>query len=188
MRSGIELVRGDITTLSVDAIVNAANPGLTPGGAVGMAIHRAAGPELKAECMSLMRGCHPGDAVITGAYRLPARYVIHAVGPSWHGGGNEEAERLASTYRRCFALAEEHGVRTIAFPAISCGLYTFPVVPAAEIAIRESAAALDRSAIGKVTFALFTSEVYDAFAQALRDYARDDEQVGVTEAGGDAAS
>jgi O-acetyl-ADP-ribose deacetylase len=169
MRAGIDLFRGDITTLRADAIVNAANPGLTPGGAVGLAIHRAAGPELKAECMSLMRGCHPGDAVITGAYRLSARYVIHAVGPSWHGGGQDEAERLARTYRRCFTLAQQHGIRTMAFPAISCGLYSYPPDQAAAIAIRESVAALDRRSIEKVTFALFTADVYEAFAQALRD-------------------
>jgi len=166
----IELFRGDITTLAADAIVNAANPGLTPGGAVGMAIHRAAGPELKAECMSLMRGCHQGDAVITGAYRLSATYVIHAVGPSWHGKDNGETELLARTYRRCFALAVEHGVRTIAFPAISCGVYSFPARPAAQIAIRETAIALEGSdSIDKVTFALFTDDVYDAYQDALND-------------------
>jgi O-acetyl-ADP-ribose deacetylase (regulator of RNase III) len=169
MPTGIELFRGDITTLQVDAIVNAANPGLTPGGAVGLAIHRAAGPELKAECLSLMRGCHPGDAVITGAYRLSAKHVIHAVGASWHGGNNHEAETLARTYRRCFALALEHGIRTIAFPAISCGVYSYPVAEAAKIAVDESAAALDRSAVDKVIFALFTAEIFDVFDQALRN-------------------
>jgi O-acetyl-ADP-ribose deacetylase (regulator of RNase III) len=169
MRPGIELFRGDITTLSADAIVNAANPGLTPGGAVGLAIHRAAGPELAAECMSLMRGCHPGDAVITGAYALSAKYVIHAVGPSWHGGAEDESARLARTYRRCFALAEEHGVRTMAFPAISCGLYSYPKAEAAQIAIRETAGALQRGSIEHVTFALFTADVYEAFERALRD-------------------
>jgi O-acetyl-ADP-ribose deacetylase (regulator of RNase III) len=169
--AGIELFRGDITTLSVDAIVNAANPSLTPGGAVGLAIHRAAGPELKAECMSLMRGCHPGDAVITGAYQLVAKYVIHAVGPSWMGGSNFEAERLARTYQRCFALADEHDVRTMAFPAISCGLYSYPKAEAAEIAVRETAAALERRpALTRVIFALFTAEVFDAFDEALRAY------------------
>ena len=168
--AGIELFRGDITTLSVDAIVNAANPGLTPGGAVGLAIHRAAGPELHAECMSLMRGCHPGDAVITGGHRLSAKYVIHAVGPSWHGGDHFEAERLAQTYQRCFALAEKHGVRTIAFPAISCGIYSYPKPEAAAIAIRESGAALERDAVEKVIFALFAADVFDAFDEALRNY------------------
>jgi O-acetyl-ADP-ribose deacetylase (regulator of RNase III) len=167
--TGIELFRGDITTLTVDAIVNAANPGLTPGGAVGLAIHRAAGPELHAECMSLMRGCHPGDAVITGAHRLSAKYVIHAVGPSWHGGQDFEAERLAQTYQRCFTLAEKHGVRTIAFPAISCGLYSYPKAEAAAIAIRESDAALARGgSVERVIFALFADDVFDAFSEALR--------------------
>jgi hypothetical protein len=117
MPGKIELFQGDITTLTADAIVNAANPGLTPGGAVGLAIHRAAGPELKEECISLGRGCHPGDAVITGAYRLSAKYVIHAVGASWHGKDQGESEQLARTYRRCFALAVEHGVRTMAIDA-----------------------------------------------------------------------
>jgi O-acetyl-ADP-ribose deacetylase len=166
----IELFHGDITTLSADAIVNAANPQLTPGGAVGLAIHRAAGPELEAECRSLPRHCHPGDAVITGAYRLSAKYVIHAVGASWLGNQGED-EQLARTYRSCFALAEEHDVRTIAFPAISCGLYSFPAQLGAEIAIRETAAALERSpSIEKVTFALFTDALYAAFEQALSRY------------------
>ena len=170
MLARIELFQGDITTLKADAIVNAANPGLTPGGAVGLAIHRAAGPELKAECMSLMRGCHPGDAVITRAYQLQADYVIHAVGASWRGGGNGEAERLARMYQRCFALAVEHGVRTMAFPAISCGLYSFPAPQAARIALRETVTALKRSAsIERVTFALFTDDVYAAFEQALKE-------------------
>jgi O-acetyl-ADP-ribose deacetylase (regulator of RNase III) len=169
MPGRIELFRGDITTLSVDAIVNAANPQLTPGGAVGLAIHRAAGPDLEAECLRIS-GCCPGDAVLTGAYRLSAKHVIHAVGPSWHGGDKGEAERLARTYRRCFVLAEEHAVRTIAFPAISCGLYSFPTAPAAQVALHETAAAIDRSpSLERVIFALFTAEVYAAFDQALRE-------------------
>lgn len=167
MNRRIELFRGDITTLSVDAIVNAANAQLTPGGAVGLAIHRAAGPELLAECMTLP-GCRPGSAVITGAYRLQAKYVIHAVGASWHGEPGE-AEQLARTYRRCFELAEAHDVHTIAFPAISCGLYSFPPNLGAEIAIQETAAAIDRSAsLEKVIFALFTEPVYTAFEGALQ--------------------
>jgi len=170
MPGKIELFLGDITTLTADAIVNAANPGLTPGGAVGLAIHRAAGPELKEECMSLSRGCHPGDAVITGAYRLSAKYVIHAVGASWHGGDKGECEQLARTYGRCFALAKEYGLRTMAFPAISCGLYSFPPLLGAQIAIRETAAALQRSdSIEKVTFALFTADLYAAFERALNE-------------------
>jgi O-acetyl-ADP-ribose deacetylase (regulator of RNase III) len=171
MPDRIELFRGDITTLAVDAIVNAANAQLTPGGAVGLAIHRAAGPELKDECANLMRGCHAGDAVLTGAYRLPAKYVIHAVGPSWHGEDKGESAQLARAYRRCFALAEQHHVRTIAFPALSCGLYSYPAGPAAEIAIRETAAALSKSdAIERVIFALFTDDVYDAFEHALKAF------------------
>jgi O-acetyl-ADP-ribose deacetylase (regulator of RNase III) len=168
MPGKIELFLGDITTLTADAIVNAANPGLTPGGAVGLAIHQAAGPELKEECMRLMRGCHPGDAVITGAYRLSAKYVIHAVGASWHGKDQGESEQLARAYRRCFALAVEHGVRTMAFPAVSCGLYSFPPPLGAQIAIRETVAALERSdSIEKVTFALFTADLYATFERAL---------------------
>lgn len=168
MLTRIELLRCDITSLSVDAIVNAANPSLTPGGAVGLAIHRAAGPGLVAECRSLMRDCNPGDAVITGAHGLSARYVIHAVGASWHGGKQGESDQLARTYRKCFALAEKHGVRSIAFPAISCGLYSFPPAEAAQVAIRETATALDRSdSIERVIFALFKDEVYTAFEQAL---------------------
>ena len=168
MQTRIELFRGDITTLSVDAIVNAANSQLTPGGAVGLAIHRAAGPELHAECASLMRGCLPSNAVITRAYRLSAKHVIHAVGPSWHGGDNQEDEQLARTYRRCFALAEEHDVRAIAFPAISCGLYSFPAWLGAQIAIRETAAALESlRSIEKVIFALFTDAVFGAYQEAL---------------------
>jgi O-acetyl-ADP-ribose deacetylase (regulator of RNase III) len=170
MAATIELFYGDITTLSVDAIVNAANSQLTPGGAVGLAIHRAAGPELKDECMRIMQGCHPGSAVITKGYRLPARYVIHAVGPSWHGVNNGESELLARTYRRCFALAEDHGVRTMAFPAISCGLYSFPARIAAPIAIRETRSAMSRSnVIEKVIFALFTPEVLAAFEAAMQE-------------------
>jgi O-acetyl-ADP-ribose deacetylase (regulator of RNase III) len=163
------LFRGDITALAADAIVNAANSQLTPGGAVGLAIHRAAGPELEAECMSMRRAVQPGDAVITRGYRLRAKYVIHAVGASWHGGKRRESEELASVYRRCFALAKEYGLRTIAFPAISCGLYSFPARPAAEIAICETAAALDSMpSLERVTFALFTDEVCEAFDEALR--------------------
>src|SRR2546423_9912235 len=125
--SKLELFCGDITTLAVDAIVNAANPSLVPGGAVGMAIHHAAGPELAAACARAgSRG--PGEAAITSGFRLPAKYVIHAVGPSWHAGG-QEAMQLARAYRSSFALAAEHGVRTIAFPAISCGLNGFPPQP-----------------------------------------------------------
>ena len=163
----ITLHRGDITKLHVDAIVNAANAQLTPGGGVGNAIHAAAGPELREECAKLP-ACREGDAVITGAYRLPAKHVIHAVGPSWHGGKRHEAEKLARTYQRAFALAAEHDVHTIAFPAISCGTYSYPVDEAARIAIDETLRALRTNPkLEHVTFALFTPEVHAAFAEAL---------------------
>lgn len=163
----IDLVRADICSLAADIIVNAANTQLTPGGAVGLALHRAAGPELAAEC-STLPSCCPGDAAITRAYRLPAKYVIHAVGASWHGGTRCETEQLARTYRRCFSLAIEHEARTIAFPAISCGLYSFPAPLAATVAVRETVAALSaHDTIERVTFALFTDNVHAAFAEAL---------------------
>jgi len=157
----IELLRGDITTLAVDAMVNAANPSLVPGGAVGMAIHNAAGPELAHAC-AMAGSRRPGDAAITPAFRLPAKYVIHAVGPSWQARGGE-AMQLARAYRNSFALAAEHEVRTIAFPAISCGMYGFPLEPAASIALREAR----RASVERVIFVLFTDEAYAAYERAL---------------------
>jgi O-acetyl-ADP-ribose deacetylase (regulator of RNase III)/isopentenyldiphosphate isomerase len=162
----IELFRGDITTLGVDAIVNAANPGLTPGGTVGLAIHDAAGPELKEACAAA-GGRAPGSAAITPGFRLPARYVIHAVGASWHGGMQEEVAALARTYRSCFALAAQHGIRTIAFPAISCGVYSFPFDVAATIAIREARLAMRHGSLDRVIFALFTEPIFAAYEAAL---------------------
>ena len=163
----IEIHRGDITTLAVDAIVNAANESLLGGGGVDGAIHRAAGPELLEECRRI-GGCPTGEARITRGYRLPARFVIHTVGPIWHGGGEGEPELLASCYRSSLQLASENDVRTIAFPAISCGVYGYPLDEAAKIAVREIRA-FEGPSVGEVTLVCFGADVCAALARALRE-------------------
>jgi O-acetyl-ADP-ribose deacetylase (regulator of RNase III) len=159
----IVVQQADITTLTVDAIVNAANQSLLGGGGVDGAIHRAAGPELLAECRGL-GGCPTGEARITKAYRLPARYVIHAVGPRYRDGRHGEPEQLAGCYRHSLELAVAHQVRTIAFPAISCGIYGYPIPDAARIAVSTVRAFLaEERSIERVVFACFGAEVLQAF-------------------------
>ena len=171
-RGKIELVEGDITVLAVDAIVNAANNSLLGGGGVDGAIHAAAGPELLAECRTL-HGCKTGEAKISRGYRLPARFVIHTVGPVWRGGKQQEAELLAACYRNCFHLAREHRLATIALPAVSTGVYGFPRAAAAEIAIREIHAALAANpALAKVILVCFNRETRKAYEGALAGFAR----------------
>lgn len=164
----ISVLQTDITRLAVEAIVNAANNSLLGGGGVDGAIHRAAGPELLAECR-LLHGCKTGQAKITRGYRLPAKHIIHTVGPVWRGGQNNEPELLASCYRSCFALAREHNLKTLAFPAISCGIYGYPIEPATNIAVHEIYAALkENPAIESVTFACFNADVFQTYKNKLR--------------------
>lgn len=163
----LKAVKGDITTLKVDAIVNAANPTLLGGGGVDGAIHRAAGPALLSECRTL-GGCHTGDAKLTGGYNLPARYVIHTVGPVWHGGNHGEADLLSSCYWRSLEIAAGLGIESVAFPAISTGVYGYPFQQAAEIAVSTVKTFVQHpTSLQEVTFCCFSQGDFEVYTRLL---------------------
>jgi O-acetyl-ADP-ribose deacetylase (regulator of RNase III) len=169
----LEIIEADITALALDAIVNAANESLLGGGGVDGAIHRAAGPELLAACRALPEAspgvrCPTGEARITGGFRLPARRVIHTVGPIWRGGGCGEPEQLASCYRSSLKLAERHAIESIAFPAISCGVYGYPIEAAVAVAVREARNWLENCARpSRIAFCCFGREIAEAYRREL---------------------
>jgi O-acetyl-ADP-ribose deacetylase (regulator of RNase III) len=172
----ISVVQGDITKQKVDAIVNAANNSLLGGGGVDGAIHRAAGPGLLEECRNL-NGCPTGEAKITRGYNLPAKWVIHTVGPIWRGGNNKEDELLARCYQSVFALVEKHSIRTIAFPSISTGAYGFPVNRACRIAVTETKSSLEKNtSVERVIFVCFDRYTYDCFTAAVKEIFGEDSQ------------
>ena len=170
MPNRIEVVQGDITKQHVEAIINAANNSLLGGGGVDGAIHRVAGPELLEECRKL-KGCPTGEAKITRGYRLPAKWVIHTVGPIWRGGNYKEDEYLAKCYQSCFALLEKHLLKAVAFPSISTGAYRFPLERATKIAVTENINFLKRNNfVKKIIFVCFNNRVYDCYVSELKKY------------------
>ena len=169
MQSKIEIIQGDITKITVDAIVNAANTSLLGGGGVDGAIHSAAGGELLQECLTL-DGCETGEAKITKGYNLPAKYIIHTVGPIWHGGNNNESELLANCYRNCLEIAVENNIKSIAFPSISTGIYGYPIEEASEIALKEIMKFLESSTkIEKVFIVCFGERPFNLYNEKLTE-------------------
>ncbi len=165
----INIIQADITQLQVDAIVNAANNSLLGGGGVDGAIHQAAGEELLVECRRL-KGCNTGEAKLTQGYNLPAQFVIHTVGPIWQGGNNNEAELLSLCYQSCIKIANEQGFKTLAFPAISCGVYRFPVDQACDIAMNTVLNSTKNHSLLQVTFACFNQQIKFALQQSFKHY------------------